>query len=233
MAKMKTIGIIGGMGALATADLFYKIINETKASKDSENIPLIIDNNTQIPDRTEFILGNGENPLPELIKSAKRLKNSGCELIVLACNTAHFFADEIIKQVDIQILHIAKNTINVVNHKFKNVKKVAVIATTATKKTGIYDKELIKFGFESVYIDDIMQNDIMSCIYDGAKAGKITEYLPKFESILNRIKADIYIAACTEIPLFLPYLENKFNFIDPTLELAKEIIKYSRDIKII
>lgn len=226
---MKRVGIIGGMGPLATIDLYAKIVEFTNAKCDQENIPLLIDNFPQIEDRTAFILGRGKDPLPKLIESAKRLKNGGCEAIAMACNTAHFFASEIEKNAEVKILHIAKIAVCAILKNFPNAKNIAVIGTDGTKKAGIYDSELLSAGLNSVQISPVIQAKIMSCIYDGVKAGKILDFVPVFEEILNEIKADIYIAACTEIPLFLPLIKSEKNFIDPTLELAKAIVEFSKN----
>ena len=88
---MKTIGIIGGMGPMATVDLMQKIILATDAREDQEHIHLLIDNNTDIPDRTAAILGQGTSPVPELLKSADRLTAQGADFLIMGCNTAHFF----------------------------------------------------------------------------------------------------------------------------------------------
>jgi aspartate racemase len=72
---MKTIGMIGGMGPLATVHLFERIVLRTKAEKDQDHIRIIIDNNTNIQDRTKAILGYGESPVKELVGSAKMLEN--------------------------------------------------------------------------------------------------------------------------------------------------------------
>lgn len=77
-------------------------------------------------------------------------------------------------------------------------------------------------------ISQISMKKLMSCIYDGVKAGKIEDFVPKFKEILNEIDADIYIAACTEIPLFLPYIGDDKIIIDATNELAKEIIRFAK-----
>lgn len=87
----KTLGIIGGMGPLATADLFRKIIEETAAERDQDHIHLLIDNNTDIPDRTAALLDGAESPLPEMVKSAKWLEQAGAEGLLMPCNTAHGF----------------------------------------------------------------------------------------------------------------------------------------------
>lgn len=225
---MKRIGIIGGMGAAATADLFLKIIEESQAKSDQEQIPLLIDNNTAIPDRTAYILDNSlENPYPYLKESALRLEKGDCQAFCMACNTAHYFAEDLEKEVNIKVLHIAKIAIEALK-KEKNIKKVAIIGTKGTRDFGIYSKELEKAGFSEVQINDKDEEIIMEAIYKGAKAGKIEAYKDKLNALINSIEADKFIAACTEIPLFLPYLDKKDAFIDSTQELAKEIVAYSR-----
>ena len=85
------IGIVGGMGPEATSMLFSHIIKFTNAKKDQDHIRVFIDNNSSIPDRTEYILGSGEDPLPYLIDSAKKLEEIGSNVLIMPCNTAHYF----------------------------------------------------------------------------------------------------------------------------------------------
>lgn len=225
---MKRVGIIGGMGPLASADLYLKIIDATAAKSDQENIPLVIDSYPQIEDRTAFILGKGENPLPRLIESANRLKNANCAAFAMGCNTAHFFADDIVAAVDLPIIHIAEVTVKSILQNHKEAHKIAVLATIGTKKARIYDEPLKSAGLISVELGEQIQNTLMDCIYKGVKAGKINEYVGVFEDLLSRIDADIFIAGCTEIPLFLPLIKSDKIFVDPTLELAKAIVEFSR-----
>ncbi len=96
---MKTIGILGGMGPQATVSLFQKIIDRKQALCDQEHIPLLIDNNTAIPDRTDYILGKGINPRPEIIRSAVRLENAGADLLIMPCNTAHVFYLDVVGKI--------------------------------------------------------------------------------------------------------------------------------------
>lgn len=226
---MKTIGIIGGMGAMASVDLYEKITKFTDVKCDQEHIHLMIDSNSQIPDRTAFIKGlSDKNPLDELVKSAKNLKICGCDEIVLACNTAHFFADEIEKRANVKILHIASIASNALKLKFKDAKSVAIISTTATRDSKIYDKFLSDYKIVEISNDDA--NLIMDCIYKGVKANKIDDYIEIFNDLINRIDADVFIAGCTEIPLLLPYLKNKRDkFIDATEELAKFIVNFAKN----
>lgn len=226
---MRRVGIIGGMGPLASADLYIKIIKLTNASRDQEHVPLIIDNNTLIPDRPSYILDHTKpDPLPSLIQSANRLKNAGCEAICLACNTAHYFADDITKKTGVKILDMPKITVESILKNHKDLKNICVLATNVTIKTGIYDKELEKNGLNSVKLSDEIQTKLMSCIYDGVKAGKIDEYAKKFQNIVDNLEADLFLAACTELPIFLPLIKTDKTFMDPTLELAKEVIRFSK-----
>ena len=101
----KSIGIIGGMGSLATCDLFKKIIDMTDAKSDQEHIHICIDCNTNIPDRTKAILGGGENPIPEMVRSGIRLQSMGADVLVMPCNTAHYFYDKITPFFDIPLLN--------------------------------------------------------------------------------------------------------------------------------
>ncbi|MFR5602049.1 MAG: aspartate/glutamate racemase family protein, partial [Lachnospiraceae bacterium] len=99
------IGIIGGMGPLATCDLFDKMTRMTAATTDQEHVHIIIDSNTCIPDRTQAILHGGPSPVPEIKKSAKRLENMGASLLIMPCNTAHYFYDEICQDLSLPLLH--------------------------------------------------------------------------------------------------------------------------------
>ena len=97
------IGILGGMGAQATCDLMNKTIACTDARNDREHIHIFVDCNTNIPDRTEAILHQGADPLPELVKSAVRLQTMGAQVLIMPCNTAHYYIDAIARFVDIPL----------------------------------------------------------------------------------------------------------------------------------
>ena len=105
-----TIGIVGGMGPLATCDLFRKIIEVTEAGSDQEHVRVVIDSNTEIPDRTAAILAGGKDPVPELRKSASHLVSIGADLLIMPCNTAHYFYDQVAPTVEVPFLHMIRET---------------------------------------------------------------------------------------------------------------------------
>lgn len=229
--KEKIIGVIGGMGPEATLDLFYKIIKNTKVEKDQDHIHLVIDNYPQIPDRTSFLLGKGENPLPYILNSAKKLENFGVSAICMPCNTAHYFEDEIKKAISVPFISIVKAVIEEIKENFKNVKNVGLIATKGTIIGKVYEIPLKKEGFNIIILENL-SDDIMEIIYS-IKKGIIKENSQKFKKILDEYKranAEIIIAGCTEIPLLFPYIEIDLPIIDSTLSLAKKVIKFAKEI---
>lgn len=96
MKTPELIGILGGLGPMSSAYLYELITSRTAASSDQEHIDMIISSHASTPDRTAFITGkSGESPLPTMISDARRLEAYGADAIVIACNTAHYFIEEV------------------------------------------------------------------------------------------------------------------------------------------
>ncbi|MBQ6692348.1 MAG: amino acid racemase, partial [Clostridia bacterium] len=123
----KTIGIIGGMGPLATADLFRKIVLLADVSSDQGHPRVLIDSNTEIPDRTAAILSGGENPIPALATSARTLERAGADVLMMPCNTAHFFYDGVKAATSLPILHMLQLTAEEIDR--RGIKTVGLLAT--------------------------------------------------------------------------------------------------------
>ncbi len=220
----KTLGILGGMGPEATLDLFRKIIDLTPAKKDQDHIHIIIDNYPQIPDRTAFILHGGIDPAPFLVEAAVRLEKAGAEAIIMPCNTAHFFLPQIKANVKIPFISIIESTLVDLKKDYPAAKTVLPLATTGTKKAGIYDNALKTAGYNVPDMPDELQDNLMRCIYEGVKKGKTDEVVDLFQETVNRIavslKPDVLIAACTEIPILTPLIMSPVPVIDATMALA-------------
>ena len=106
----KTIGILGGRGPLATADLFRKIVTMTKAGCDNDHIRIYIDDNAQIPDRTGAILAGGPDPVPVMADSLRKLEACGADCIIMPCNTAHYFLPRLQKMTATPFLSMLEAT---------------------------------------------------------------------------------------------------------------------------
>lgn len=222
----KVIGIIGGMGPLATADLFKKIVLNTKAEKDQEHIRVLVDNNTNIPDRTKAILHGGEDPVPELTKSAKALRKMGADLLIMPCNTAHYFHGKVQESVDIPVLNMIEITCNAL--KEAGIKKAGLLATDGTIQSGIYQSVFDASGIELVKPGTDGQKAVMDMIYSGVKASKwnydTAEAKKEMEKLFD-MGAEVLILGCTELPLAKEMYNLEYPSVDPTLELAKEAIR--------
>lgn len=224
----KTIGILGGMGPMATCDLMKKIIERTDAACDQEHLRLCVDSNTNIPDRTAAILGKGQDPRPEMIKSAVRLQSMGADVLIVPCNTAHWFLADVEKCVDIPILHMPRETAKVLSA--QGIGAAAVLATDGTLQSGIYEQELKKLGITPVYPDESEQKMIMSVIYDYVKAGKTYPYPDKLQALQQSLilrGAEAMILGCTELPIAFAGKKTLLPAIDPTDILAQAAIRYS------
>ena len=218
------------MGPAATVDLMSRIISMTDASADQEHIPMIVDSNTRIPDRTEAILGRGESPVPEMLASAKRLDAAGADFIVIACHAAHYYVPEIKDKIGIPVIDMPEETAKLL--KMNGVNRAAVLATDGTVRSGLYGAALERFGIQTVYPDDRQQKTVMSLVYDYVKKG-VTDpaNLPREEMTniigdLSSQGAEALLLASTELPIAFSIMGLRSNaFIDPTVVLAKSAIR--------
>lgn len=217
----KTLGILGGMGPAATCDLMEKIIALTAAEKDQDHIHVIADVNTNIPDRTAAILRGGDDPTPELIRSARRLAAAGAELLLLPCNTAHYFYDRVAASVDVPILHMPRLT--AASLREAGVKKAAVLATEGTVRSGVYESALRAEGVEPLYPYEADEACVMGLIYDGVKARRTELSAFPAGEVLDRLRArgaEKFVLGCTELPIAFRELGLREDCIDPTRILA-------------
>ncbi|MDO5111051.1 MAG: amino acid racemase [Clostridia bacterium] len=226
----KVLGIIGGMGPAATVDLYDKLLRYTDAACDQAHVPVLIDGNTRIPDRTAAILHGGEDPRPELCKSAKRLENAGAELLMMACNTAHYFYDDVCAAVRVPVLHMPRITAAAARE--KGYARVALLATSGTVQSGVYADAFSREApnIELLLPEDEEQTAIMSLIYDGVKAGHKDLDVTPVRKLLERMTrqgAACFILGCTELPLAFSMYALDAPTLDPTSLLAKEALRQS------
>jgi aspartate racemase len=203
------IGILGGLGPEATIDLYKKIVYATPAVKDQEHIETIIISNPKIPDRTAHICNKEETPVPEMLKTIKELELHNVSSILIPCNTAHHFLEELQNSTNIKILNMVEETVKEIKEKYPNIKKVGLLATDGTNKSKIYENELKKHGLELILPTDYQQKHyIMEAIYGktGIKAGfkQRPKKLLEVAALHLQFKgADVIIKGCTEIALAL------------------------------
>ena len=228
--KRKTLGILGGMGPEATADLFFKVVKATPAEKDQEHLRIIVDSIPQVPDRTAAILGRGQDPGPILAAAARRLESWGAELIVVPCNTAHHYYGAVAGAVDVPVLHIMREAARLIAADHPGVRNVGVLASTGTLNTGMYAASLAELGLDEVVPSTDSQELVMKAIY-GVKAGDRAEpgrLLAAVAAEMVDRGAQAIIAGCTEVPIALAPGEVSVPYIDATLALARAAVRVAQ-----
>ncbi len=227
---MKRLGIVGGMGPQATVDLFQKIIDLTPANRDQDHIPIVIDNYPQVPDRTAYLCSGGENPLPYLLESVKRLERAGVDCLCIACNTAHYFIDELRAATSLEFISMVESVLDDIKKSPRRYSKVGILATDGTIKGRVYHRPFAKAGIEIVDLDASLQKIVMDAIYL-LKAGRTQKAVERFRKALAAIDRKGYeclIAACTEIPVLFSHVKeySGADVYDATYSLAKRVVEY-------
>ena len=232
--KEKIIGILGGMGPAATLDVFHRILQLTSVKEDQEHIHIIIDNNPKIPDRTQAIFGKGESPVPALKESGKMLERAKVDFIIIPCNTAHFFYDELKKHLRIPIVHMIREVAKKIHKEYPDIRKAGLLSTRGTIKAGLYQKELTALGIEVIKPDERAQNMVSEAIYgtEGIKCGYLKGKSKKliYNAIDNLVNngAEVIIGGCTEIPLVVDSETVPIPFINSNQVLAESAVRIAK-----
>ncbi len=225
----KSIGILGGMGPLATADLLIKITTLTAADSDKEHIHVYIDSDCAIPDRTDAILHGGEDPVPEMTRALRNLERCGADCILMACNTAHYFLPRLQALTETPILNMPAITARRCAELFPG-KRAAILGTTGTLQTGIYSRALEQAGVDHLLPDREQQAWLMHLIYDVVKATRpMQPEEERWSRLLEELRgrgADFFVLACTELPIVANTLPDEGPFVDPTVELARAAVLF-------
>ncbi|MTI95014.1 MAG: amino acid racemase [Firmicutes bacterium] len=213
---MKTIGILGGMGPMATVDFMTKLYQALPVENEQEHLRVLVDSNPAVPDRTLAILHNEPEPVvSQLTQMAQGLINQGAHLLAVACNTAHYFLPVVERNLSIEFVNMISVTLDAVS----DCRQVGVLATDGTLAAGLYRRKHVPF----LYPDAEAQKLLMTAIY-GFKAGEVELSRQQAKEVYRHLKtrgAETVIAACTELPLLLEGVE----IIDPGELLARKLVE--------
>lgn len=226
--EKKTLGIVGGMGPEATGRCFDAIVNLTEAQNDQDHIPTLVYSNSRIPDRTKYILKDGEDPFPYIKRTAKKLEEGGADLLIMPCNTAHYFIEELQTELDITFLDMINQTVGSI----PEGTRTGLLATDGTIETGIYHEYAEDRGIDIITPREGNQRKVMKVIYGkrGIKAGgKSSRLKQKILEVVEDLKnrgAGSVIAGCTEIRIVLHPSDIKdARLVRPIDEVAKKAIR--------
>ncbi|ACL57695.1 aspartate racemase [Methylobacterium nodulans ORS 2060] len=215
------LGVLGGMGPMATVDFMGKVVQNTPAACDQDHIQVVVCMAANIPDRTAAILGEGTDPFPAMRATVRWLETAGATCIAIPCNTAHHWHAALQAETSVRILHIVDAVADTLAGQGGCI---GVLATSGTVKAGIYQKRLALRGFSCRTPDAAGQAEVMRAIRL-VKAGQLAE-----ATTILRAQAEAMVAAgcrqvvmaCTEIPVALATVNGALRsvLVDATEALA-------------
>ncbi|KAA1003531.1 aspartate/glutamate racemase family protein [Paraburkholderia panacisoli] len=233
------VGIVGGVGPAATVDFIHKIVRNTPAKRDQDHIKLLVEQNPQIPDRTESLIGDGPDPTISLYATCKKLESGDADIIAIPCNTAHAFVERIQPYLGIPIVNMLTVTVSYLRESFPSLRSVGVLATSGTVESGVYEKALTSQGLQQIVPGPALQARVMDAIYgkEGVKAGFTTgqcqsDIAAAIDGLISR-GVDVIILGCTELPLLLQQTDfvgtngTSVRLVDPTDVLARQCVAYA------
>ena len=220
-----SLGVIGGLGPMATACFLELLTSMTDASCDQEHIETIIYSKPSIPDRTAFILGESPaDPVPEIISIARKLEAEGVDAIAVPCVTASYFRDRIGEVIKTPMFHGVDRSVSAM--KERGIRNVGLMATSGTIRTGILSDAFSREGITATVPGEGYQAKVMSLIYDYVKKGiapDLTLLYDVYEHLMSR-GAECVLFGCTELSVINMRYDIKGDFFDILEMLAEESI---------
>lgn len=202
--RNEPVGILGGVGPMATVYFMQRVLEMTDASRDQDHVDMLVWNHASIPDRTAYIVGDSdESPGPVMAEDARQLERAGAKFIALPCNTAQAFQDEVAAAVGIPVIDIVAVTVEAAKAAVPGLTTLGILATDGTLRAETYHRAAEAAGLTPVAPDDVVQKDVMSMIYDGVKAGMPVER-ERFDAAVEHLRAKgagAIVLGCTELSI--------------------------------
>ena len=198
----KKLGILGGLGPMASVYFYELLTRHTEASCDQDHLDLILSSSATTPDRTAFILGQStEDPLPRMLDDAGVLIAAGADVIAIPCNTAHYFYDALAEALSVPVINIIYETVHALAA--MGVKTFGLLATAGTAAAGGYAHVAERFGMTCVLPSPEEQAQLNELIYASIKQGKAPD-LTAFSTLSARLLGlgcERLVLGCTELSL--------------------------------
>lgn len=232
---MKKLGILGGMGPAASAEFVNRLIAQTPASCDQDHIPFVLWSDPRVPDRSTSLRNKDDLPLSWLLNGIQGLKSAGCNCIVIPCNTAHFWFDEMKKQAswNSKIIHIVDSVVDALQDVNVTNSTIGIIGTQATIELGLYQYKLNKLGWNCITPTKEEMDTLVQPAINLIKANNNEAAQPLIMTVVNRLidsGAKAVVLGCTELPLAVKQTEEKgiplINSIDSLVKSA--LIEYNK-----
>jgi aspartate racemase len=198
------LGVLGGMGPLASAQFMLRLTLLTPAARDQEHIPAVLWSDPRVPDRTRGKRAGGADPLPWLLHGIEGLKRAGCGAIAIPCNTAHGWYDEMQRAAGVPILHIVEAAAADLRRIGISSGTIGVMGTQATLDMRLYQERLGSLGWDCIIPSQVQMDRLVSPAIARVKANRVAEAYEPLARVVNALAdrgAAAIVLGCTEIPL--------------------------------
>jgi len=228
------LGVLGGMGPLAAADFLAKLVAETPAERDQDHIPYVAWGVPQIPERPAAILRNGPSPLPAMLKGVAGLKAAGATAIAIACNTAHYWYDDLVRQGGLPVLHIADAVCAMLEERGISKGSIGLLGTDGTVAAGFFQQRFSARGLECFTSTRDEQDRLVLPAIAAVKANDLPRAhalaMQGIRGLLDR-GAQAVVLACTETPVAVDFAQTPVSerCIDATRALARFCVAWHRE----
>lgn len=219
---MRTLGVIGGLGPMATAFFMQMVIEMTQADIDQEHIEMIVYHCPSVPDRTNYIIGKSRaNPQKPMAAVGKKLAEAGADVIAIPCITAGCFYEQLSAEIPVPVIHIIEETAEYLVK--QNIHTVGLMATDGTIQSKLFQTSFQKKGIKVILPKEDAQKDVMYLIYQNVKASKPVE-MDRFNRVsaeLRRGGVQVILLGCTELSVIRRDMQIGAGYLDVMQVLAK------------
>ena len=225
---------MGGMGPDATVDFMAKVLALTDSGRDQDHVHMIVDQDPSVPNRQEAIRNGSPDVTHALGAMAKRLEDAGAEFLVMVCNTAHVFLDDVHAKTRIPFISIVDESVKEIDRLCPDARKVGVMATDGCLRTNIYQDAVTASGRETLEPEGEELVELMRLITEikaGNRGEDIASGMQTLANALVERGADIIISACTEIPLVFNGENCKIPVVASTYVLAERTLEFAKGLK--
>lgn len=226
-----TLGVLGGMGPMATVDFYRKVVAATGARRDQEHVPVVVWADPSVPDRTAALTGEGPDPTPWLVEGARTLQAAGATVLAMPCNTAHAFLPAVRDAVTVPVLDMVAETCRAVARTVPAGGRVGVLATAGTIRAGLYQRALPRYGLVHLAPPPVVQQAVtgaISSIKAGGPPGAGRASLARAAAEFVRAGAEVLVAGCTELDLVAHRMRFPVVVVDSTSVLAEASVRRLR-----
>ena len=221
------LGVLGGMGPMATVDFLAKLTRATPANCDQEHIPIVVRFCPQIPDRSEAIEGRGLSPRIALENAAIKIESDGAQALVIPCNTAHFWYEQIASSLGIPVLHIADAAVEQIPVGLRS-QPIGLLATKGTLQSAVYQSRYPSINWV-IPSRETIEDKLMPAIRH-VKAGNLLTAGTFLNEAIEQVRdagAASIVLGCTELPLAYQLHHDGMPVVDATEALALSAVRWA------